>query len=305
MKKKLLIVIEGPTASGKTALSIQLAKKYNSVIISADSRQFYKEMTIGTAKPSIEEQDGIKHYFIDSHSILEPLTSGQYELQAIKILEEEFKNHDIIFLVGGSGMFIDALCNGLDEIPTDIQIRNLLMTEFHENGLQPLLEELEEKDFVFYNSVDKNNPVRIIRALEVIRITNKPFSSFRNKKGKDRFFNFQKFVIDLPRETLYNRINARVDIMLKNGLVEEVKSLESFKTLQPLNTVGYSELYDYFDGKIDYETAIELIKQNTRRYAKRQLTWFRKDSSAIWIQNQKIEEQIDKISSFIELNKES
>jgi tRNA dimethylallyltransferase len=281
-------------------LAISLAKKMNTVILSADSRQFYKETSIGTAKPSLEEQAGIKHYFIDSHSIHQPLTAAHFEKEALEILKTEFQQHETIILVGGSGLFIDALCHGLDDVPHDENIKNQLNTEFESQGLAPLLAELEAKDPIFCAKVDLKNPVRIIRALEVIRITNKTFSSFHTFQAKKRPFEFQKFVIDLPRELLYERINKRVDIMLKNGLLQEVQGLLAWQNLSALNTVGYSELFDYLNNKISFEEAIELIKRNSRRYAKRQLTWFRRDEKAVWIQELTKENQVQKIISFTE-----
>jgi tRNA dimethylallyltransferase len=278
-------------------LAVALAKAMNTVILSADSRQFYKETSIGTAKPSTEEQAGIKHYFIDSHSIHQPLTSAQFEKEALPILKSEFENHDTIILVGGSGLFIDALCFGLDDVPHNENIKNQLNIEFETQGLSPLLDELKTKDPLFYAKVDLKNPVRIIRALEVIRITNKPFSSFHAFKSKERPFEIQKFVIDLPREMLYDRINKRVDIMLENGLLNEVQNLLDWQNLPALKTVGYSELFDYFNGKITLEEAIELIKRNSRRYAKRQLTWFRRDEKAIWTQALTTENQLQEIIS--------
>jgi tRNA dimethylallyltransferase len=279
-------------------LAIALAKKINSVILSADSRQFYRETSIGTAKPSLQEQAGIQHYFINSHSIHQPVTSAQFEKEALSILEEEFQRHETIILVGGSGLFIDALCHGLDDVPHDENIKNQLNIEFETQGLSPLLNELEAKDPLFFNKVDLKNPVRIIRALEVIRITDKPFSSFHAFQAKNRPFEFQKFIIDLPRERLYERINKRVDIMVENGLLQEVQDLIAWQNLSALNTVGYSELFDYFNHKISLEEAIELIKRNSRRYAKRQLTWFRRDEKAIWIQELTTENQLQKIISY-------
>lgn len=298
MSKKL-IVVQGPTASGKTALAITLAKVYQTVILSADSRQFYREMSIGTAKPSLEEQDGIKHYFIDSHSIEEQLSSAQYEKQALQVLDKEFQNHETIILVGGSGMFINALCDGLDDIPTDILLRNELDQQVKNSGLTNLLEELKAKDPEFYREVDQNNPVRIIRAIEAIRLTGQKFSTLRKKEAIQRPFQFEKFVINLPREVLYSRINQRVDEMMQNGLLEEVKSLVPFKPLQTLNTVGYTEIFDYLDGKFTLDQAIEFIKQHTRNYAKRQLTWFRKDEKNYWLTSHSTSGQMEEILTFI------
>lgn len=298
--KNLLIVIEGPTASGKTALGVALAKQYNSVVLSADSRQFYRELAIGTAKPLPEEQDGVAHYFVDSHSILDPVTSAQYEQEALTVLDQVFQTHPIVFLVGGSGMFIDALCHGLDPIPHDDKLRSEITELYQTQGIEVLQEEVKRLDPEYYAQMDVQNPVRLIRALEVIRLTGSTFSSQREKKQAPRSFDFQKFVIDLPREVLYERINRRVDIMMEQGLYDEVKAVYDLKHLQSLNTVGYSELFSEMDGTISLPDAIALIKQNTRRYAKRQLTWFRKDPSAIWLSTQERSEQIAQIQSFIE-----
>ncbi len=277
---KRLIVIEGPTASGKTALSIALAKHFSTVILSADSRQFYKELSIGTAKPSLDEQDGILHYFIDSHSIHEEFTAAQFEKAANEVLTTEFQQYDNIILVGGSGMFIDALCNGLDEIPADKDLREALSIELEEKGLDALLAELQEKDPEFYAKVDQKNPVRILRAIEVIRLTGKTFSQMRKASKKEHPFEIVRFIIEHEREKLYERINLRVDLMMQQGLLAEVQRVHEFKNLNALRTVGYSELFDFLDGKTSLDEAIELIKQNSRRYAKRQLTWFRKHTDA-------------------------
>jgi tRNA dimethylallyltransferase len=272
-------------------LGIALAKHWNTLVLSADSRQFYKETAIGTAKPSLEEQDGVKHYFVDSHSIHEPLSSAQYEKKALAILEAEFKKHEIILLVGGSGMFVDALCYGLDDIPHDADVKNELNKEFQQLGLASLLLELKVKDPVYYESTDLKNPVRIIRALEVIRISGKTYSSYQKFQPQVRDFKIHKFVIDLPRDYLYQRINKRVDLMVDAGLLEEVQRLFPWQDLQTLNTVGYSELFSYLRNEIDMERALELIQQNTRRYAKRQLTWFRRDPNNHWISETDLDSQ--------------
>lgn len=225
----------------------------------------------------------MKHYFIDSHSIEEDFTAAKFAHEAEIILKEEFQSNETIVLVGGSGMFIDALCNGLDEIPTDPTLRKELIAYVELNGIESLINELKEKDPVFYAQVDLNNPVRIMRAIEVMRISGQAFSSLRKATKKVHDFEIQRFIIDHPREQLYNRINLRVDVMLENGLLDEVKSVVDKKHLNALKTVGYSELFEYLDGEITFEDAIEKIKQNSRRYAKRQLTWFRKHEDAIWI----------------------
>jgi tRNA dimethylallyltransferase len=280
---KQLIVIGGPTASGKTALAVELARYFSTIVISADSRQFYKELSIGTAKPTEEEMSGIQHFFIGSHSIHLEMTAATYAKEAGDILDQQFKLHDTVILVGGSGMFIDALCNGLDDIPASKELRDQINTEFEEKGLDALLNELKASDSVYYEHVDKKNPVRIIRALEAIRLSGKPYSELRKAHKKELPFSIHRFVIDHPREQLYDRINRRVDMMMESGLLEEVRPLLPFRDLTALRTVGYSELFDYLEGKTSVEVAIELIKQNSRRYAKRQLTWFRRDPSIHWI----------------------
>ena len=295
-----LIVIQGPTASGKTKLAILLAKILNTVVVSADSRQFYKEIQIGTAKPTLEEQEGVKHYFIDSHSIHSPVTSAQYEKEAIQLLNELFISTPFIVLVGGSGMFIDALCDGINEVPKNDLIKEQLNSELLTNGLPFLLSELKIKDEFYFQKVDKGNPLRVIRALEVIRSTGSTYSSFLDKNSiVKRDFETIKFVIDLPREQLYERINLRVDNMICNGLLDEVKSVLEFKSLQSLNTVGYKELFSYLNSEIDFKEAVELIKKNTRNYAKRQLTWFRKDVRTIWLKKIATNEQINEILTLI------
>lgn len=279
-----LIVIAGPTAVGKTDTAIWLAQHYGTEVVSADSRQFYREMSIGTAKPNAEELEAAKHYFINSHSITEDFTVGDYEKQALALLDELFKTHDKVILAGGSGLYIKAVCEGFDELPdADPAIREQLNQELSEKGIAFLQEKLKAADPEYYQQVDLNNPQRIIRALQVFESTGKPFSSFRKATVNKRPFNIVKFCVNLPREMLYERINRRVDIMVERGLVEEVRSLLPYRHLNALNTVGYSELFDYFDSKTDLETAISLIKQNTRNFAKRQLTWFRKDKEMHWV----------------------
>lgn len=278
-----LIVIEGPTASGKTALAVALAKALNTVVLSADSRQFYKELAIGTAKPSPEEMEGIPHFFIDSHPISEPVSAAQFEAEAMNLIQNELTAYPQLILVGGSGLFIDALCIGLDPIPTDANIQSQLRAELDEKGIEPLLEELREKDPVFFSQVDRQNPVRILRALEVIRLTGIPFSGWRKNTGAERPFETIRFVINHPREILYDRINRRVDLMIEAGLIDEVKRVESYRHLTALQTVGYKEVFDYFDGKYTLEVCIDKIKQHTRNYAKRQLTWFRRHPETTWL----------------------
>lgn len=270
-----MIVIAGPTAVGKTALSIELAKFFNCPIVSADSRQFFKEMSIGTAKPTKVEMQDIPHYFIDNVSIHDNYNVGQYEREAIICIEDLFKNNEYVILVGGSGLYINAILNGVDEfeeIPSEI--REQLNKSYQEKGITYLQEELKQRDQAYFNQVDLNNPQRLIRALEVCLHTGKPYSGFRTKAKKERSFSSINLLINIDRDELYQRINLRVDNMLKEGLLEEVKQLLPHKHLNALNTVGYKELFDYFDNKISLDAAIEQIKQNSRRYAKRQLTWF-------------------------------
>ena len=254
-------------------------------------------MSIGTAKPSLEEQAGIKHYFVDSHSVENPISAADFEREALYVLEQEFKNHETIILVGGSGMFIDALCDGLDDISNDVILRDELTKLVQEEGLEVLLEELKKKDVIYYELVDRSNPVRIIRAIEAIRISGKTFTELRQKAIKKRDFEIFRFVIDLPREKLYERINLRTSLMFENNLVEEVKNLIQFREIQTLNTVGYSEVFEFLDGKITLEKAIELVQQNSRRYAKRQLTWFRRNEKAIWLKSEKTEDLLEEILS--------
>ena len=281
--KKKLIVIGGPTASGKTALSVSLAKVLNCSILSADSRQFFNELSIGTAKPSLAEMEGIKHYFIDSHSIQEDYTSGQFEHDALAILEEEFKGKDYVILVGGSGLYIDAVCKGIDDLPRNELIRNQLNKEFEESGIEKLQQELKEKDGSYYSTIDIQNSHRIIRALEVIRESGKKMSDFQKNKPKERSFSIHYFAIDHLRSKLYEKIDNRVIEMVQNGLIDEVKNVEPFRRKQALNTVGYKEVFMYLDHQISKEEMISLIQQNTRRYAKRQITWFKREKSTLWL----------------------
>lgn len=279
-----LIVIAGPTASGKTAVAIQLAKHFNTVVLSADSRQFFGEMSIGTAKPTADELAAAPHYFINSHSITETFSVGDYERQALLLLQELFQTHPVVILAGGSGLYIKAICEGFDDLPTaDPAIRERLNLELEENGLATLQERLKAVDPVYYNEVDINNPQRVIRALEVYESSGKTFSSYRTAKTNKRPFHIIKIGLDMPREILYDRINRRVDLMVKEGLVEEVKALLPSRQLNALNTVGYSELFGHFDGNSTLTEAISMIKQNTRRFAKRQMTWFRKDAEMVWV----------------------
>ena len=274
---KTLKVIVGPTASGKTDYSIELANQYNSPIISCDSRQIYKELKIGTAPPSEEQLAQIKHYFIFSHSIFDFYTAGKYELEALELINNLFLTHDTLIVVGGSGLYVDALCYGIDDFPdSDMILRDNLMQRLSAEGIESLRNELRLLDPESYETIDKKNPQRIVRALEVCLQTGKKFSSFKSSSSKQRNFMIERTIIERPREELYDRINLRVDKMIESGLIDEAKELHKFKDLPALKTVGYKELFDYFDGKTSLEEAIDLIKRNTRRYAKRQITWFKR-----------------------------
>ena len=282
---KTLIVIAGPTAVGKTAIAIQVAKHYNTVVLSADSRQFYREMSIGTAKPDADELAAVKHHFIDSHSIHENFSVGDFEKQALALLDKLFKEYDAVIMAGGSGLYIKAVCEGFDNLPVaDAGTRDKLNKDFTEFGIKHLQELLKEVDPDYYEQVDIQNPQRLIRALEVFETTGKPISYYRKSTVNKRPFNIVKIGLNLPRDILYQQINYRVDKMLELGLLDEVRSLIPHRGLNALNTVGYSELFDHFDGNIDLESALELIKQNTRHFAKRQLTWFRKDKDMHWLE---------------------
>lgn len=281
--RKQLIIIQGPTASGKTALSISLAKHFNTEVISGDSRQFYQEMIIGTARPSIQELKTVKHHFISSHSVLDEFNTSDFSLKAREICANLFDTNDHVILVGGSGMYIDALTFGLDEITADESIRLALNQIYENQGLDILVHELHEKDPEFCLSADLKNPVRVIRALEVIRMTNQPYSSQRKGFKNDLPYDIVRFSIAWKREDLYDRINLRVDEMITNGLVEEVKGLQEFQCLSPLKTLGYSEIFDVINNNCSLETAIEKIKQHSRNYAKRQMTWLRRYSDVHYL----------------------
>lgn len=277
----------GPTAVGKTALSIHLAQHYTTEILSADSRQFYKELEVGTAKPSEEELKSVKHHFIGHRSIHEPYNASQYETDSLALLKKLFKKHDVVIMVGGSGLYIQAALHGLDNVPaSQPKIRQKLIQMFEFSGIEILQEQLKDKDPKYYKTVDLNNPHRLIRALEVCMETGKPYSSFLDtdpiKKKERSFFVSLVVGLDMERDTLYEIINERVDQMMENGLLEEAKELYSMKGLNALDSVGYKELFELLDGTIDIEEAVERIKRNSRRYAKRQLTWFKEKEETRW-----------------------
>lgn len=282
MQKELTIIL-GPTGVGKTDYSIKLAKEYGSPIINCDSRQIFKEMRIGTAPPSPEQLMAVKHYFIFSNSVQEFYTAGRYELEALALLNELFKEHDRLVMVGGSGMYIDALCNGLDDFPeANQQLRASLMERLELEGLESLSSQLKLIDEESYHIIDIANPQRVVRALEVTLQTGRKFSDWKSAPKKVRPFDIKKIGLTRDREELYARINKRVDLMMEDGLLEEVRSLLPYRNMPALKTVGYKELFDYIDGITNLDTAVDFIKRNSRRYAKRQLTYWGRDCEIRW-----------------------
>lgn len=280
-----LVIVLGPTAVGKTDYSIDLALRYASPVISCDSRQIYREMKIGTAPPSDEQLARVRHYFIGTRSVTDPpYTAGRYELDALALLEGLFREHDTLVMAGGSGLYIDALCDGLDDFPdVDPSIRESLMERLEKEGLEALRFELRRLDPETFESIDTANRQRVVRALEVCIGTGRPFSSFKTSAGKTRPFTIRKIGLTRPRQELYDRINKRVDLMMEAGLEAEARSLLQYRDLPALNTVGYRELFGYFDGKYPLEEAVRLIKRNTRHYAKKQLTYWGRDDSIEWL----------------------
>jgi tRNA dimethylallyltransferase len=295
-----LLVIAGPTAVGKTALCVELAKRLGTEIVSADARQFYRELRIGTAKPTPEEMQGVPHHFIDSHSITETYTAGQYERDALRVLDELFQKYPVVILTGGSGLYLKVVTDGMDALPDpDPALRAALRQRLETEGLSTLLAELERADPAYFAQVDRQNSVRVLRALEVIGQTGQPYSSFRTGTQAERPFRTLQLCLTRPREELYARIDARMDAMLAAGLVDEVRNLVPFREHNALQTVGYQEVFGYLDGTYDYAELVRLLKRNSRRYAKRQLTWFRnqggyrewaaEDGEELW---KRIEEEV-------------
>lgn len=298
--QKTLVVVTGPTGIGKTSVGIEIARHFETEIVSCDSRQIYKELSIGTAVPSPEELTSIPHYFIQSHSIKENYNASRYEHEALQLLETLFQMHDLVLMVGGSMLYVDAVCKGIDEMPdADPEIRATLKKRLEAGGLEGLRLQLKKLDPEYYETVDLKNPNRIVHALEVSLMTGKPYSSFRTNPDKARPFNIIKIGLNCDRELLHNRINQRVDAMINAGLIEEARSVYPHKQLNALNTVGYRELFDWFDGTITQEKAIELIKRNSRRYARKQLTWFRRDEEVKWFEPAQTTEIISYISQMI------
>lgn len=299
--KKTLIVLIGPTGVGKTDLSIKIAEKYNSPIISADSRQLYSELKIGTAAPTEEYLKRVKHYFVGTLKLTDYYSAAQYESDVISLLDELFKENDTILLTGGSMMYIDAICKGIDDIPTvDNDTRQMMMEKYEKEGLERLCAELKLLDPEYYSIVDLKNPKRVIHALEICYMTGKTYTSFRTGNKKHRFFNIIKIGLCRDREELYERINRRVDIMINDGLADEVKSVYQYRNLNSLNTVGYKEIFQYLDGNCTLDFAIEKIKQNSRIYSRKQMTWFKRDNEITWFHPDNEKE----IMNFIESEKE-
>lgn len=297
---KHLVVIAGPTGSGKTDLSIRVARYYHCPIISTDSRQFYRGIPIGTAQPTAEELQMAEHHFIADRELKDDFNSGAYETEALSRLEELFQKHDIVVAVGGSGLYIKALCEGMDDLPeVDPRLRKELNSRCKAEGVEALAEELHRLDPDFYEVVDRKNPARVVRALEVCISTGKTYSSLRSGVKRQRPFNIIKIAVNMDREVLYERIDLRVDKMVQAGLYDEALKVYPLRELNALQTVGYREWFDHFDGKISREEAIELIKRNSRRYAKRQLTWFRADKDFEWFEPSETEKILEYIDSKI------
>ncbi|GAA4383144.1 tRNA (adenosine(37)-N6)-dimethylallyltransferase MiaA [Hymenobacter koreensis] len=290
----LLLTVAGPTAVGKTALCVQLAQHFKTEVVSADARQFFREMSIGTAKPTPAEMEGVPHHFVDSHSVTDDYSAGRYEADCLALLNQLFQRHRVVILTGGSGLYLQAVTDGFDELPpADAAVRAALQQQLEEQGLPALLTQLADLDPVSYARIDRQNHVRVLRALEVTMSTGQPFSSFHGSVPKAaRPFQVRKIALSREREELYQRIDRRVDLMLEQGLLEEVRRLLPYRQAQALQTVGYQELFGYLDGAYDYPEAVRLLKRNTRRYAKRQLTWLRRDPAYEWLHPEAAFQQI-------------
>lgn len=298
MRNNTLVVLLGPTGVGKTALSFALAEWLGSPILSADSRQLYAEIPIGTAAPTPEDQERVKHYFIGTHQLTDYYSAAQYEADVLSLTEELFRTHDTLLLTGGSMMYIDAVCKGIDDIPTVDEITRRTLLERYENeGLEPLIAELRLLDPEYYRIVDLKNPKRVIHALEICYMTGRTYSSFRTRTAKQRPFKIIKIGLRRDREELYSRINQRVEQMVSDGLIEEAKRVYPYRHLNSLNTVGYKELFAHFDGECTLEFAIEKIKQNSRIYSRKQMTWFRRDEEIHWFHPDEKEDIINLINN--------
>ena len=297
--KKTLIVITGPTAVGKTALCLEIAKHFDIPIINADSRQIYRELRIGTAQPTKEQMQEVKHYFVGTLGLDDYYSASLFEQQVLECLEQQFLTNDYALLSGGSMMYIDAVCDGIDDIPTiDDETRTLMKQRLADEGLEALVEELKRLDPEYYEIVDRQNPRRVVHALEICTMTGKTYTSFRKREKRQRPFRIIKIGLNRPREELYQRINQRVDEMMQQGLLEEAKSLYPMRQMNALNTVGYKELFDYLEGRWPLEEAVERIKGNTRRYARKQLTWYKKDPQIRWFHPQETEQIISYITNY-------
>lgn len=297
--KKTLIVITGPTAVGKTALCLEIAKHFDIPIINADSRQIYRELRIGTAQPTKEQMQEVKHYFVGTLGLDDYYSASLFEQQVLECLEQQFLTNDYALLSGGSMMYIDAVCDGIDDIPTiDDETRALMKQRLADEGLEALVDELKRLDPEYYEIVDRQNPRRVVHALEICTMTGKTYTSFRKREKRQRPFQIIKIGLNRPREELYDRINQRVDQMMADGLLEEAKSLYPLRHLNALNTVGYKELFDHLEGRWPLEEAVERIKGNTRRYARKQLTWYKKDERMKWFHPQETEQIISYISHY-------
>ena len=295
MKKRLIVLI-GPTGVGKTELSLSMAEYFNTPIISADSRQIYSDLKIGTAAPTEEQLSRVKHYFVGTLKLDDYYSAAQYETDVMEKLEELFQTHSTVVLTGGSMMYIDAVCKGIDDIPTvDKETREIMINRYEQEGLDTLCAELKLLDPEYYNIVDLKNHKRVIHALEICYMTGKTYTSFRKASKKERPFEIIKIGLTRDREELYQRINQRVDMMVADGLIDEAKSVYPFKGLNSVNTVGYKELFNYFDGNYTLEEAIDKIKQNSRIYSRKQMTWFKRDEEITWFNP----EQKDEIMKFI------
>ncbi|OQP60664.1 tRNA (adenosine(37)-N6)-dimethylallyltransferase MiaA [Niastella vici] len=293
MKEKICVIIAGPTAVGKTAVAIEVARHFNTAIISADSRQCFKEMNIGVAKPSTEELQQVHHYFIGSHSIHDKVNAVEFEQYALQAAGEIFQQHDIAVVTGGTGLYIKAFCEGLDDMPpVSLTIRQAITEQYEQQGLAWLQQQVQQHDPLYYDTGEIQNPQRLIRALEVKQATGVSIRTYQQGKKAVRPFRIIKLGLELPKPELHARINARVDNMMKQGLLQEVTALVPFKNLNALQTVGYSEVFDYLNGKISLPHAIEQIKTNTRHYAKRQMTWFKKDEAIQWFSPYDVNELI-------------
>lgn len=296
-----LVIIAGPTAIGKTDLTIELAQHFKTEIVSADSRQIFKELYIGTAVPKPEQLNTVTHHFIQYKSIFDNYNASAYERDALQMIEKLFEKYNIVFMTGGSGMYIEAVCSGIDDMPDILPEIRAKATQLLENeGKEALQKILKEVDPDYYFETDINNPARLIRGVEMYWQTGKPFSLFRKQSQRSRDFNIVRIALDMPRDELHERINRRVDMMVKNGLVEEAQTMFSHKGLVPLKTVGYQELFEHFEGDITLDEATELIKRNTRRYARKQLSWFRRNKETVWFHPSETEKMKSYIHKQIE-----